>query len=176
MDQRLESLDHSTLRRVVVAGIVLGIGMGGFVDGILFHQILQTHSMLSAKIGRASIPALEVNMFWDGLFHAVTWMVTASGIALLWRAATRARAMPRPAAILGAAILGWGAFNLVEGLIDHHLLGVHHVIENAPDHLPYDLAFLGSGVLFLFVGALMVRGTMPSAREAPPFTPLEHRG
>ena len=148
--------DLATVRRVVGAGIALGIGMGGFVDGILFHQILQLHSMLSAKIGRDSIVALEVNMFWDGLFHAFTWLMTAAGIALLWRAAVRARALPPAATLVGSMLFGWGAFNLVEGAIDHHLLAVHHVIERS-DHLLPDLAFLASGVILVLVGWAMIR-------------------
>jgi uncharacterized membrane protein len=54
-------------------------------------------------------------------------------------------------------VLGWGLFNFVEGIIDHHVLGIHHVVEG-PGHLPYDLAFLASGVVFLAIGALLVRG------------------
>ena len=30
-------------------GILLGIGLGGFVDGIVLHQILQWHHMLSSE-------------------------------------------------------------------------------------------------------------------------------
>ena len=40
----------SVRRPLVTAGILLGIGLGGFVDGIVFHQILQWHNMLSARI------------------------------------------------------------------------------------------------------------------------------
>ncbi len=29
-------------------GIVLGVGLGGFVDGILLHQLLQWHHMLTS--------------------------------------------------------------------------------------------------------------------------------
>ena len=58
---------------LISAGICMGIGLGGFVDGILFHQILQTHSMLSARLPNTTLRNLEVNMFWDGLFHAMTW-------------------------------------------------------------------------------------------------------
>lgn len=29
-------------------GVLLGLGLGGFVDGILLHQILQRHHMLSS--------------------------------------------------------------------------------------------------------------------------------
>ncbi|HMJ55214.1 MAG TPA: DUF2243 domain-containing protein [Polyangiaceae bacterium] len=157
-----DTADPSTARRVATAGATIGIGMGGFVDGILFHQILQTHSMLSARIGRASIVALEVNMFWDGLFHALTWTVTALGIAMLWRAGAHARRFPPPATFVGALLLGWGAFNLVEGVIDHHLLSVHHVIENA-DHLGPDLLFLASGVLLAGLGWFIARPHIPWA-------------
>lgn len=38
------------LTPLALAGTVLGIGLGGFVDGIAFHQIFQFHSMLSAEL------------------------------------------------------------------------------------------------------------------------------
>jgi uncharacterized membrane protein len=176
MNQLSETSDVPTIRRVVAAGAALGMGMGGFVDGILFHQILQTHSMLSARIARDNVVGLEVNMFWDGLFHALTWSMTAFGIALLWRAAARGRAFPPLGTFVGPVLLGWGAFNLVEGIIDHHLIGVHHVIENA-DHLVPDLAFLASGVLFAVIGWVLLRPTLSHERPAG-FAPTgpAHRG
>lgn len=48
-------------------------------------------------------------------------------------------------------VLGWGIFNAVEGVIDHHILGLHHVVERLGVSV-YDYAFLGSGVLFLILG------------------------
>jgi uncharacterized membrane protein len=60
-----------TVRPVRAAGIALGIGMGGFVDGILFHQIFQFHNMLSAKIPTDEIVGAKVNMVWDGVFHSL---------------------------------------------------------------------------------------------------------
>ncbi|MBA2241864.1 MAG: DUF2243 domain-containing protein, partial [Chthoniobacterales bacterium] len=65
------------------AGILLGVGLGGFVDGILLHQILQTHNMLSARLPKTTIPNVEINMFWDGMFHSFTWITTAIGLVLL---------------------------------------------------------------------------------------------
>lgn len=32
----------------LLAGIVLGVGLGGFFDGIVLHQILQGHHMFSS--------------------------------------------------------------------------------------------------------------------------------
>ena len=65
----------------------------------------------------------------------------------------------------GQLLLGWGLFNLVEGLLDHHLLGIHHVRE-VPDPLAYDLVFLGLGGLgLILVGAWLRRG--PPRSDAP---------
>ena len=86
---------RSSSRRFVTAGLLLGVGLGGFVDGIVLHQILQWHHMLTStntdNLGLRDYPAssvagLEVNTLWDGLFHATTWMFVAVGLALLWRA------------------------------------------------------------------------------------------
>jgi hypothetical protein len=73
-------------RPIVSSGLLLGVGMGGFADGIVLHQILQVHNMLSAVYPRDTLVNAAVNMFWDGLFHAFTWVVTAAGIARLWKA------------------------------------------------------------------------------------------
>jgi Predicted membrane protein (DUF2243) len=72
------------------AGIFLGLGLGGFFDGIVLHQLLQWHHMLtSAGYPPDSIHNLQVNTFWDGLFHASTYIFVVLGVALLWRAARR---------------------------------------------------------------------------------------
>jgi uncharacterized membrane protein len=142
---------------------VLGIGMGAFVDGILFHQILRVHNMLSAIRPLGTLVNAEINMFWDGLFHTFAWTMTAIGLALLWRVVKRPDAWLSTRMFVGALLLGWGLFNLVEGIIDHHILGIHHVVE-VPGHLAYDLAFLGSGVLLIGIGALL--GSSAAVDEA----------
>lgn len=109
-------------------GILLGIGLGGFVDGIVFHQILQWHSMLSNVVPPLSLEAVHLNMFWDGVFHAATWLVTFIGVMLLWRSGRRGTT-PSLGIFLGGMLMGWGAFNLVEGLINHQLLELHNVRE-----------------------------------------------
>ena len=154
-------MERPTNRRpLIAAGTLLGVGLGGFVDGIVFHQLLQWHNMLSAKYPPTdpdhAVRNLEINMFWDGLFHTATWLTTALGLALLWRAAWRPDVPKSTPTLVGGMFLGWGAFNLVEGVIDHHLLHLHHVFEG-PDHLAYDLAFLLSGVVLAVVGLGLIR-------------------
>jgi len=147
--------DTMTRRPLIAAGTLLGIGMGGFVDGILFHQLLQVHSMLSAQVTRTTVAGLEINMFWDGLFHVLTWTMTALGLALLWKAVQRRDVPLSTKTLVGSMALGWGLFNLVEGIIDHHLLHIHHVTET-DNHLVWDLAFLASGLLLIGIGATMI--------------------
>ena len=143
-------------RPLIAAATLLGVGMGGFVDGILFHQILQLHNMLSARRPVVDLVSAEINMAWDGLFHAFTWTMTALGIALLWRAGERADVPWSSRTFGGSIALGAGLFNLIEGVLDHHILQVHHVIER-PGHLPWDIAFLASGVALILGGWAAIR-------------------
>jgi|SRR5512145_1999921 uncharacterized membrane protein len=53
----------------ISAGILFGLGLGGFFDGIILHQVLQWHHMLTSNgYPPNSIHNLEVNTLWDGLF------------------------------------------------------------------------------------------------------------
>jgi len=164
--------NRANRRPLIAAGMMLGIGMGGFVDGIVAHQLLQTHNMLSAKFPTRGLDAesllvnLEINMFWDGLFHALTWIVTAVGIAMLWTAARRPDVPHSTMTLAGGMALGWGLFNLVEGVIDHHILHLHHVVET-PNHLPWDLAFLGSVLVLSLIGWALIWAGRDDLRPLP---------
>jgi uncharacterized membrane protein len=137
--------------------VLLGIGLGGFVDGIVLHQILQWHHMLtSAGYPADSVRNLNINTLFDGLFHATTWVAVAVGLGLLHRT-IRAGVAWSGTRLLGGMAIGWGCFNLVEGVIDHHLLGLHHVKEAAANPLLWDLAFLVFGAALVAVGALMAQ-------------------
>lgn len=150
---------------LLAAGIVLGAGLGGFVDGILLHQILQWHNMLSSVIPPVELVAMKINMVWDGLFHAFTWLCTLAGIALLFRAGRKDVAWS-PAVLAGGMLIGWGLFNLVEGVVDHQLLGLHHVKPGAAQ-LAWDLGFLALGALLVAVG-LWLQATPARAGRRPP--------
>ena len=141
----------------VPATILLGIGLGGFFDGIVLHQILQWHHLLSAHLPPDSIRNIQVNTLADGLFHAATWVCTAIGVLLLWRA-MRDGAMLAGRRLVGGLLVGWGGFNLVEGIVDHHVLQIHHV-RPGPDQLVWDLAFLAWGAVMLVAGVVLARRT-----------------
>ena len=137
--------------------VLLGLGLGGFFDGIVLHQVLQWHHMLSAHTPVDTVEGLELNTLADGLFHAAAWLFTVAGVFLLWGALRRG-AVLRWSALIGGLLIGWGAFNLVEGLVNHQLLGLHHV-RPGPDELIYDIGFLVWGAVMLLVGLRLWRST-----------------
>ncbi|HKU46212.1 MAG TPA: DUF2243 domain-containing protein [Burkholderiales bacterium] len=117
------------------AALLLGVGLGGFLDGIVLHQIAHWHQMLSAVTPPVTVEAMKLNMAADGWFHIATWLATFAGALVLWGAAQRAGPLPSTRAFFGYLLLGWGGFNLVEGIVDHHVLALHHV-RDLPAHVP----------------------------------------
>jgi uncharacterized membrane protein len=146
---------------IAVPATILGAGLGGFVDGILLHQLLQWHHMLSSVDPPDSVPSLQMNTVGDGLFHTVTWLLVLIGLGLLYTRVTSSRGRLWTSRTLwGWILVGWGIFNLVEGIIDHHLLGVHHV-RHGPYQLWWDLAFLALGAVLVLGGWLLQRSGGP---------------
>ncbi len=157
-------------------GIVLGVGLGGFADGILLHQLLQWHHMLTStnddRIGVKyynpdTVSGLEMNTVWDGVFHVVCWLAVLTGLAILYSRVTHhRRRVWTSRALWGWVLVGWGLFNLVEGVLDHHILGIHHVYAG-DGQVWWDLGFLLLGALLVAGGWLLQRGGQPFDPEAP---------
>ena len=140
---------------LTTASTVLGIGLGGFIDGIVLHQILQWHEMLSNKIPPVDYVTKSVNMFWDGIFHAFCLVVVIVGVVLLWRLLRR-NDIERSGNLLGGGLLlGWGVFNIVEGVIDHQILRLHNVREITNNTTLWNYGFLGASVVMLVVGFIL---------------------
>jgi len=140
---------------------LFGVGLGGFVDGIVLHQILQWHHMISdtSEGPMTTVAGLEANTLADGLFHAFVWAVVlvALYLAMRPRRADATAVLPSLNVVTGWLLIGWAVFNLVEGVVDHHLLTVHHVRDDVADPLAWDLAFLGVSVVLLGIGLVLVR-------------------
>ena len=147
---------------------VMGLGLGGFVDGIVLHQVFQWHHLLTGDDGgepMTTVAGLEANTLADGLFHSATWLLVVIAVVLTLRAWRRGEPAPPWRAQLGLMLAGWGVFNVVEGLIDHQLLGIHHVRDDLGGPLGWDLAFLGFGAVLVVAGLALARG--PRQDRAP---------
>jgi uncharacterized membrane protein len=156
---------------IISAGMLLGIGLGGFIDGILLHQLLQWHNMLSGVRPPTNLVDMKYNMVWDGVFHVFTWLMAALGVWRLWVAGASPDTPWSARSFTGSLFLGWGLFNFVEGLIDHQILGVHHV-HPGRDQLAWDLGFLALGWIQMVAGSALIRAgrgdSAPAGRFARP--------
>lgn len=151
---------------LTAAGVMLGMGLAAFFDGIVFHQLLQWHHMASSVPAYPpdTIGGLEANTFFDGLFHVAAYVVTALGLFLLWRALRTGGAQLRSRRFLGALLLGAGGFNVVEGLVNHFALNLHHVREG-PNALVYDIVWLLLSAVVAGAGAYLLRSADRGAEE-----------
>ncbi|HJQ13328.1 MAG TPA: DUF2243 domain-containing protein [Anaerolineales bacterium] len=151
------------------AGFLLGLGLGGFFDGIILHQVLQWHHMVtSAGFPPDTVENLKINTFWDGLFHLSTYIFVTLGLILLWRSAHRRHVHWSGKMLFGTILLGFGVFNVVEGIVDHQILGIHHVNETVPpvQWVYWDVGFLLWGAAMIVGGWLLFKaGQGETAQE-----------
>lgn len=71
--------------------------------------------------------------------------------------------------LFGTLLLGFGLFNVVEGIVNHHILGLHHVNETVPPQqwLYWDIGFIVWGIAMLVSGWLLWRaGQRETARAS----------
>jgi uncharacterized membrane protein len=157
----------STARAPRAPGFVLGIGLGGFIDGIVLHQLLQWHHMLTstAEHPAGTVAGLEANTLADGFFHLATWVCVVAAMALIVRAWQRHELAPPWRLHVGMLVAGWGAFNVAEGLVDHVILGIHHVRDDLGGPLGWDLAFLAGGALLIVAGLGLARRDGPRGQR-----------
>jgi uncharacterized membrane protein len=155
-------------RRLVRSGVLLGVGLGGFFDGIVLHQILQWHHMVShtRNYPVATVKGLEANTFADGLFHAFAYIVTIVGLFLLLTSLGRANEEWSTRAFVGLLAAGWGLFNVVEGIVDHHILRIHNVRDDVAEPLPWNLGFLGVSVALLAFGWWLYRTSVNDTAQS----------
>jgi uncharacterized membrane protein len=149
------------------SGLLLGLGLGGFVDGIVLHQLLQWHHMVSSvkSTPMTTLAGLEANTLADGVFHVASWLLTLAGILTALVAWQQGRIAPSWSFQIGLVLAGWGMFDLVEGIVDHQILGVHHVRDDLGAPLSWDIGFLVFGGLLVACGWLLHRRGLHALRE-----------
>lgn len=127
------------LNRRETGAVALGFSLGGFFDGILLHQILQWHHLLSGlEQARLDIRFLILT---DGLFHGLMYVVAATGLYLLWTS-TAPTPQSKNEPLLVRAMIGFGIWHITDGVLSHWVLGIHRVRMDVDQPLVWDLAWL----------------------------------
>jgi uncharacterized membrane protein len=142
--------------RLELAGLALGFGLGGFFDGILLHQILQWHHLLSG-IEQARLD-IRYLILADGLFHLVMYIITGLGLVLLWRARREFGNAGADRRLVADAVLGFGVWHVADSVVSHWVLGLHRVRMDVQNPLAWDLLWFALfGLVPLVAGALLRR-------------------
>lgn len=137
-------------KNLFIAGLILGLGLLGAIDGIVFHQLLQWHHMILS-------PDIQLEIFTDGLFTALFSALLIWGGMKIFQDARKNELGESWRVFLSGIFIGGGSFNLVEGIVDHHILKVHRVKPMADNPLLYDLTFLAMGLLLVIIGIMIKR-------------------
>lgn len=133
-----------------IAAFMLGVGLIGAVDGIVFHQLLQWHHMIDS-------PNINFEIITDGFFTAGFSTILIWGGIKIFLDARNDQLGHSWGTFFSGLLIGSGAFNLVEGIVNHHILQVHRVRPAAENPLLYDLTFLASGLLLILIGFIIKR-------------------
>lgn len=155
---RAEATPRARLSPTFTA-VLLGIGVAGFVDEAVFHQILQWHNFYWDTSQRGRILS-------DGLFHVVSTSLLLWGTLRLWFGAR-----PDGRTLFGGALMGAGGFNTYDGVVQHVLLHLHLVNERiCPDpergdnsvftctaDVPFEIAWIAVGVSVFLTGLYLWR-------------------
>jgi uncharacterized membrane protein len=150
---------------LITAGTFLGIGLGGFIDGIVLHQLLQWHQMISNVLPPDTLLNKQINTFWDGIFHVFTWAMTVVGVVLLWRLFFKRDLIISSQLFVGALILGWGIFNAFDSIVNHYLLKIHNIRENTENPMLYNHAFFAFALILMLTGWLMIKNVKEKSSD-----------
>jgi uncharacterized membrane protein len=110
-------------------GFLFGLGVVGFIDDTVFHQLLHWHHFYDKS-------TTDIGLVSDGLFHAFSWFATIGSSFLL--ADLHRRNAFWLKRWVGGVFLGAGAFQLYDGTIQHKLMKLHQIRYNV-DITPYDV-------------------------------------
>jgi uncharacterized membrane protein len=142
-------------RRTMWAGLLTGFSLGGFFDGILLHQILQWHHLLSLVEG---VGDLRNQVLFDGLFHLLMYLIGAVGLILLYRARRELATPGSGRLLIATGLLGFGAWHIIDAVLSHWIMGIHRVKLDSPNPLLWDLLwFAAFGVVPAVIGAALWR-------------------
>jgi uncharacterized membrane protein len=151
------------------AGYLLGFAMGGFFDGILLHQVLQWHHLLSG-VQRSGLQDLRVQILADGLFHAAMYAIALVGLWMLCRARGELADANANRWLLANALIGFGAWHVVDAVLSHWILQIHRIRMDTEIPLAWDLVWMVVfGVAALLAGWALRRriggGNRPGDRR-----------
>lgn len=143
--------DHTMQRakfsaRNLGSGFLFGLGLVGFMDEAVFHQLLHWHHFYDKATS-------EIGLVSDGLFHAFSWFATIGSSFML--ADLHRRHAFWPKRWIGGVLLGGGIFQLYDGIIQHKWMRLHQIRYNV-DIRPYDWIWNVIAAIMIIIGMILI--------------------
>nr|WP_245345447.1 DUF2243 domain-containing protein [Halobacillus andaensis] len=136
------------------SGFLFGVGIVAFLDETLFHQLLHWHHFYDQS-------TTNVGLVSDGFFHAFSWFATIAGLFLF--ADLRRRQALWMKRWWGGILLGAGAFQLYDGIIQHKLMRIHQI--RYVDHvIIYDIVWNVIALIMIIIGTVLLVQTRRKAK------------
>ena len=151
-------------RRTLAGWLAIGFALGGFFDGILLHQILQWHHLLSG-LSDPNGSDMTFQIMADGLFHLLMYVVAVVGVCLILTGRPADRPGPATWQILRLTLIGFAAWHITDAVLSHWLLGIHRIKMDSAAPLAWDVAWLVVfGLVPIALVLLLPRGGAPGSR------------
>lgn len=122
---------------------LIGASVMSAMDEIVFHQLLNWHHFYDRS-------SRKVALISDGILHAIGLTTLLIGFSQL---VDKKRFNKKST---GTFLIGLGAFQLFDGLVNHKIFKLHQV-RYVKNLLPYDLAWNLAGLLLLGAGLFLKR-------------------
>lgn len=133
----------------MTAGALLGVGIVGFIDETILHQLLHWHHLWDGGSPDAGLVS-------DGLFHSGSWISLV--VSLFWFADQRRRGTIIIRAWVAGMFLGAGGFQVYDGVVQHLIFHLHQ-IRYGVRIWPYNVVWIGCAVIMLIIAGLLLRRT-----------------
>lgn len=153
------------MKRLVAGGMIAGFGLAMLCDSVVLHQILQWHHSVSILSPIPDGDAGRVSLLADGIFDLAACVVTGVGFMLLVTEHAAEAWYRRDLARW--ALAGWGTAVVLDGSVNHLLLGIHHVRAGAANGLAYDVGYLVFAGIFPLLAALVLWAAGPGTMRSP---------
>jgi uncharacterized membrane protein len=160
-------------RSALLSGLLVGIGVVGFIDETVFHQLLQWHAFYWATSQHGRVLS-------DGLFHAFSTALLIWGAVRLWRD-RESWTQVRSREIAAAALIGGGLFNFYDGVVQHVIFHLHLVNEKVCPHpqadnsvstchrdIPFEVLWIVAGAALVAAGVIWWKRLGRAADHALP--------
>jgi len=142
-----------------IGWLLIGFALGGFFDGILLHQILQWHHLLSG-LADSVASNLPFQVLADGLFHLLMYVIAVLGgmVLLGYRSSEE-----NSGSVLRPVLLGFGAWHVLDAFISHWVLGIHRIKMESEMPIVWDLLWLVVfGIAPIVIGLMLPKDRRPS--------------